>query len=148
MVSVYSVLVDNHDVIDQSIDAILAKNIIRLADNQVSEKVSKKIDEAIHFFLQSDTIPDWHYIKHVDWPIHEFRISIPHSRFLLRIFFALEKSKLVLLTNHIIKPQEYDDKKNVKQIDAMYAQRIAESKIIYEDFTSTKHQKFRYAEIK
>lgn len=58
MVSVYSVLVDNHDIIDQSIEAILGKNIIRLADNQVSEKVSKKIDEAIQFFLQSDTIPD------------------------------------------------------------------------------------------
>jgi hypothetical protein len=58
MVSVYSVLVNNHDVIDQSIDAILAKNIVRLADEKVSEKMSKKIDEAIQFFLQSNTIPD------------------------------------------------------------------------------------------
>ncbi|MFA7717290.1 MAG: hypothetical protein WC875_01070 [Candidatus Absconditabacterales bacterium] len=148
MVSVYSVLVNNHDVIDQSIDAILAKNIVRLADEKVSEKMSKKIDEAIQFFLQSNTIPDGHYIKHVDGPIHEFRISIPCSKFFLRIFFSLEKSKLVLLTNHIIKPQEYDDKKNITQIDATYVQRIQESKTIYEDFKSTKHQKFRYAEIK
>ncbi len=148
MVSVYSLIINNHDIIDQSIDAVLAKSIIRLTDEKIFEKMSKKIDEAIFFFLQSNMIPDWHYIKHLDWPIHEFRISIPCSNFFLRIFFALEKSKLILLTSYLIKPQKYDDKKNVQQVDRLYDEKIQESKKIYEDFRFTKHQKFTYTEIR
>ena len=147
MVNVFSVITGNIDIIDQSITEVLEENITQIPKQETIQKLAKKIDDTLHFFLQSNLVPDGHYTKHLDWPIYEFRISIPCSSYFLRIFFALEKAQLVLLTSYLIKPKEYTDKKNTRKIDGVYDEKIQESKNIYVDFSSPKWQQFSYRKI-
>lgn len=147
MINVFSVIIGSIDIIDQSIAEVIEGNITQIPKQETLQKIARKIDDTLHFFLQSNSVPDGHYTKHLDWPIYEFRISIPCSSYFLRIFFALERDQLILLTSYLIKPKEYTDKKNSRKIDVEYDEKIQTSKKIYADFSSPKWQQFNYKKI-
>lgn len=129
MIQIYSHLNnDDEDVITE---------IIKDVEKHSVDKLLHKIVAAICCFCQNMLI-DWRLSKNLDWPVHEFRISIPNSDNLLRILFVYEKDKIMLLTTYLIKPDQYWKKQEIEKINNGYDWKIELSKKIYNDFKTKK----------
>jgi hypothetical protein len=148
MADLISIVWDEGDVIAQAIDHIISEWIVGDKQDAKESLIANKIWDHIEMFCEGNMIADGHRVSVCSWPIHEFRIAIPKSSYLLRIFFGCEKWKIVLLTWYLIKPNWYNDKWTKKSIDRIYQQKIKEAQTIRLDYKLGKKRRNTYAILK
>ena len=134
MPQLVSVLEDGNDVIAQVLEQVVKEKLMTGKKEEITSKAVNKIRNSIETFMEGNMIPDWYRVEHLHGPIHEFRISLPKSSYLVRILFALERWALVLLTGYLIKPSWYDDKHTTKIVDKEYEQKIFQAQAIYVEY--------------
>jgi hypothetical protein len=135
---IISVINDDKTIIDVCLETVHKE----IKYYQEDDKLLLKIVSEIQSFLKYQIL-DTVKVKNVEDSVYEFRISIPNSNYLLRIFFHWEKNTLVLLTGHLVKPKSYTDTYSTHQIEKAYTQCITTAQTIIQDFKNEQSLSYR-----
>ncbi len=97
----------------------------------------KKFIAHFKIFQENNYYPDGKICKNLDWNVFELRIQLPNN-FLLRWLFAFEKGIICIYGAYILKPTNYFKKKDKKQIEKEYKEKILIIKNEYTDYKNSK----------
>lgn len=121
---ILSLIHDEKDVIEEVLDHIKRENLTGLKKADIDQKCLDKIIPRIVMFVEQGM-----QIKRPDSAvlednIIEFRIPLPKSKYLLRIFAGISPPEIVLITWYLTKPHAYDDQWQKLKTDTAYKQHI------------------------
>jgi hypothetical protein len=98
------------------------------------QKLYTKISEIIKNYERRNFQVDGYTVKHLEGQFFEFRIQAGGTSLLIRIFFFHLDSTSIVLTGNLVKPQSYDDKKQIGKTQQEYEKALITAKLIQNDF--------------
>lgn len=142
---IFSLLHDHEDIITQCLHQIQSEHLTDLKKTDIQDKCLQKIIATIYYFKNNNMMPDGIYCKVLENNIIEFRLQLPKSNHLLRIIWAYNQEKIVLLTWYLIKPEQYSDRNTTINTDKLYTTHIINAHSYRKDFIT--HQKYNYTNL-
>ncbi len=143
----YSIVKGGRDMIIDSVYRLMQLWQAPGKPSEYEKKLAVKIREIMKGYETQWFYVDGQRIKHLEWSFFEFCISAGGTKYLIRIFFFQQNKTFIVLTWNLIKPENYQDKKNTDRTDLDYQNELKFCKQIQQDFLWEKKLVYQKLEI-